>query len=212
MIPCPLCFNEISSPEIEGPSGQEFHLCENCKLVFAEKQDLPHPQDEKERYLEHENSIHDEGYIKHLNQAIQPALTYLNKNMRGLDYGCGPVPTLNRLLAKKGLDCEFFDPLFFPEFPLGKFDFIFATECFEHFFRPEAELNKLSNLLETGGILIVMTTLWEDAGKFKSWKYAQDPTHVVFYHRETFEFICRKYGYELLTNRENRVLVLRKQF
>jgi len=113
MISCPLCFNVVFTSEIKGPSGQWFHYCENCRLVFSEKQDLPNRQNEKERYLEHENSIHDKGYVRHLNQAINPALPYLRENMRGLDYGCGPAPTLNRLLAIKGLNCEFYDPSFF---------------------------------------------------------------------------------------------------
>jgi len=211
MIACPLCFNEVFSSEIKGPSRQLFHYCENCRLVFSEKQDLPNRQNEKERYLKHENSIQNKGYVRHLNQAIHPALPYLRENMRGLDYGCGPVPTLNRLLEKKGLNCEFYDPIFFPEHPLGRYDYIFATECFEHFFSPDAELHKLTHLLESGGILIVMTTLWEDIDKFEAWKYAQDPTHVVFYHQKTFEFICAKYGFELLANHNNRVIILRKQ-
>ena len=93
---------------------------------------------------------------------------------------------------------------------MGKYDYLFATECFEHFFRPADELQKLNRLLNPGGILVVMTQLWKDIEKFKSWRYAQDPTHVVFYHKETVEFICKNYAFTLLESHGNRVFILQK--
>jgi hypothetical protein len=110
---CPLCYSESFQPEVQGPKGRLFHLCENCMLVFEEKSNRPDWNEEKERYLEHENSIHQEGYVRHLNQAIKPALNYLKHGATGLDYGCGPVPTLNKLLDLMGFACEIYDPIFF---------------------------------------------------------------------------------------------------
>ncbi|HDR52142.1 MAG TPA: class I SAM-dependent methyltransferase [Mariniphaga anaerophila] len=208
---CPLCYTESFQPEIVGPKNRFFHLCENCKLVFEEKSNQPSRDEEKERYLEHDNGIQYEGYVNHLNQAIKPALKYLQPDFRGLDYGCGPVPTLNILVEQEGFACEFYDPIFFPEYPMGTFDFIFATECFEHFFRPEHELQKLENLIKPGGILVVMTQLWKDTAKFKGWRYAHDPTHVVFYHENTFRFMSTHYGYNILEIKKDRVVILQKK-
>jgi len=208
---CPLCYTKSFKPEVEGPQSRRLYLCENCKLVFEKRINRPERNEEKERYLEHNNSIHDKGYVTHLNQAIKPALNYLKTDYRGLDYGCGPVPTLNRLLEKEGYNCEFYDPIFFPEHPLGTFDFIFATECFEHFFRPADEMYKLNGLLKPEGILVVMTQLWSDTTKFKSWRYATDPTHVVFYNLETIGFIFRNFGFTLLKNHRDRVFILQKK-
>lgn len=207
---CPLCFTKSFQPEIEGPQGRRLYLCENCKLVFEKRINRPAQSEEKERYLEHDNSINDKGYVQHLNQAIKPALNYLKPDYHGLDYGCGPVPTLNRLLEKEGFNCEFYDPIFFPEPPTGKFDFIFATECFEHFFRPADEMQKLSGLLKPEGILVVMTQLWNDTTKFKSWQYSTDSTHVVYYHTNTFRFIAAHFGFEILEMKKERVVILRK--
>lgn len=207
---CPLCYTKSFQPEVEGPQGRHLYLCKNCQLVFEKKINHPEWDDEKARYLEHDNSIHHEGYVRHLNQAIKPALKYFEDDYRGLDYGCGPVPTLNRLLDKEGFTCEFYDPLFFPEHPLGTFDFIFSTECFEHFFRPAHELQKLWGLLKTGGILVVMTQLWKDTTKFKGWRYAHDPTHVVFYHENTVRFIAERYGYKILEFNEEKIIILQK--
>jgi SAM-dependent methyltransferase len=208
---CPLCYSESFQPEVQGPKGRLFHLCENCMLVFEEKSNRPDWNEEKERYLEHENSIHQEGYVRHLNQAIKPALNYLKHGATGLDYGCGPVPTLNKLLDLMGFACEIYDPIFFPEYPLGTFDFIFATECFEHFFKPAHELQKLENLLKPGGILVVMTQFWNDTAKIKTWRYATDPTHVVFYHEKTFRFIAINFGFNILEIEKERVVILQKK-
>ena len=207
---CLLCQNDSFQPEVKGPEDRWLHFCENCKLVFEQKDNRPAPDEERERYLEHNNSIHHKGYVSYLNRAVKPALPWLNPGFRGLDFGCGPVPTLNRLLEKRGFTCEFYDPFFFPEYPLGTFDFIFATECFEHFFRPADELQKLSDLLNSGGILVVMTKLWNDTRKFKKWRYAHDSTHVVFYHEDTFRFIARHYGFKLLEIKNEKVIILQK--
>ncbi len=208
---CPLCNFVSFQSKVQGPKGRLFHLCDNCMLVFEGKSNLPGWNEEKDRYLEHENSIHQEGYVRHLNQAIKPALKYLKQGAKGIDYGCGPVPTLNKLLDNKGFSCEIYDPIFFPENPLGTYDYVFATECFEHFFRPAHELQKLWGLLKPGGILVVMTQLWNDTAKIKSWRYATDPTHVVFYHEQTFRFIAAHYSLETLEIKNDRVVILQKK-
>lgn len=208
---CPLCYTKSFKPEVEGPHKRRLYLCENCKLIFEKKINRPDRNEEKERYLEHNNSIHDKGYVTHLNQAIEPSLKYLNPDYHGLDYGCGPVPTLNRLLEKDGYNCEFYDPIFFPEPPQGKFDYIFATECFEHFFRPADEMHKLNGLLKAEGILVVMTQLWKDITKFIGWRYAHDPTHVIFYHENTFRFIAAHFGFEVVEMIKERVIILQKK-
>ena len=207
---CPLCQNDNFQPEVKGPQNRWFHFCENCKLVFEPKDNRPARSEERERYLKHDNSIHHKGYVNYLNRAVKPALPLLKTGFRGLDFGCGPMPTLNRLLEKQGYTCEFYDPIFFPEYPLGTFDFIFATECFEHFFRPANELQKLSDLLNSGGILVVMTKMWNDTRKFEKWRYAHDSTHVVFYHEDTFRFIARNYGFKLLEIKNENVIILQK--
>jgi len=211
METCPLCYTESLKPEIKGPVGRFFHLCENCKLVFEEKNNRPNWNEEKARYLEHNNGIQYEGYVNHLNQAINPALKYFKPGSRGLDFGCGPVPTLHKLVKHKGFSCKFYDPIFFTEPPLGNFDFIFATECFEHFFRPEHELQKIDGLLNPGGILVVMTQLWKETTNFKTWRYAHDPTHVVFYHEQTFRFVAAHFGFKILEIKKERVVILQKK-
>ncbi|MGQ7870760.1 class I SAM-dependent methyltransferase [Sunxiuqinia sp. sy24] len=172
---------------------------------------LPDEEEEKERYLEHNNGLHHPGYVKFLNQAIRQGRPFLLPEMKGLDFGCGPEPTLSVLLEKQGIACADYDPIFFPELSKGPYDFIFATECFEHFFHPAEELKKISQLLSPGGYLIVMTSLWKLGRTFRSWNYARDITHVAFYHAETFCYICKHYGFKQLGGDQKRVIILQKQ-
>lgn len=171
---------------------------------------LPDRTAEIERYKAHQNGPQDAGYVQFLNQAITPALPYLKISMRGLDYGCGPVPTLSGLLKSHDLHCENYDPYFYPEFPEGHFDFIFATEVVEHFFHPAQELQRISVLLKPGGILTIMTEPWVTLEGFSEWHYAKDMTHVCFYHAKTVAYICTRYGFEKLNHDSPRVSVLKK--
>jgi hypothetical protein len=130
--------------------------------------------------------------------------------MRGLDYGCGPTPTLSGLLKVHGLHCENYDPYFFPALPEYQFDFIFATEVVEHFYNPRRELQLLSGYLKQGGILTIMTEPWVSVEGFSDWHYAKDITHVCFYHAKTIEYISNLYGFEILNKDTPRVTVFRK--
>lgn len=211
MIFCPLCLSKSHTLEsVQGPDKREYRRCSNCKLIYtATKHQLSKAQ-EKKRYELHKNGIENAGYVKFLNKAIEPALPYFNNGMKGLDFGCGPVPTLSKILEKIGFTCDEYDPIFFPEVLKEPYDFIFATECFEHFFLPAKELQQIKQLLTSDGYLIIMTERYNDIPQFKSWYYAKDPTHVSFFHKQSFDFICKKYGFKLLFSDSKSVVILQK--
>lgn len=210
MLICPLCFNKECFTIVEGADSRVYRECNKCKIIFIETQFLPSAKDEKERYLTHNNGIQYKGYVDFLNQAIEPALPLLRKNMQGLDFGCGPTPTLSVMLEKKGYNCDNYDPLFFPEMPIKAYDFIFATECFEHFFFPAKEIQRIIRLLKPDGFLIVMTEVWKSAESFCTWYYTKDPTHVTFYHNQSFEYIAKKYHFKVINTNNERVFIYQK--
>ncbi len=179
--------------------------------MFAEKQFLQSSESEEKRYRQHQNSITDKGYVQFLKQATDPAKKYISEEMTGLDYGCGPNPTLSKLLNEENFCCGIYDPIFYPEMPEGPFDFIFATECFEHFFDPAKELAQIKNLLKSNGILVIMTDFWSEKKQFPDWYYTSDFTHVTFYHAGTFSFIAKKFGFEMIYNDQKRVVILRSK-
>lgn len=211
MANCPLCRNTKNNTSVNGADVRQYFYCNNCHLIFVSPSFHLSSEAEKSRYQFHQNNIEDKGYVAFLNKAIQPALPFMNTAMKGLDYGCGPSPTLSKLLQQQGYACSDYDPYFFPELNANhKYDFIFATECFEHFFQPEKELNTISELLNDNGLLIIMTEQWQTIEHFATWYYPKDPTHVCFYHSHTFNFIAEKFQFEILYNDKKRVVVLRK--
>ncbi|MDF1561291.1 MAG: class I SAM-dependent methyltransferase [Bacteroidales bacterium] len=196
---------------IEGPDNRAYTKCNDCHLIFTGTRFHPSVNEEKTRYSEHKNGTEYPGYVEFLNQAIEPALPHLSGNMKGLDFGCGPTPTLSVLLKRKGYQCDDYDPIFFPEIPEKVYDYIFATECFEHFFFPGKEIQRIYELLSPQGFLIVMTEAWRTEEEFSCWYYARDKTHVSFYHSNTFKFIAGKFGFISHKSNNTRVVVLQKQ-
>ncbi len=205
---CPLCPNIIDS-SIEGRINYKLWHCPNCDLVFKDPELRPAPADEKSRYKYHNNNSDNKGYIDNLNLAVKPAIKLFEPGMGGLDYGCGPEPVLSGLVEKEGFECFNYDPIFFPEFPDERMDFIFATETFEHFFEPQRDIKLITALLRPGGILTVMTERWNNLDQLADWWYLRDITHVSFFHKKTFDYICSKFGYSVLYD-DSKVIILEK--
>jgi 2-polyprenyl-3-methyl-5-hydroxy-6-metoxy-1,4-benzoquinol methylase len=208
---CPLCKTSKDFAHVNGPDNRVFQHCDTCQVIFAAPHMLPSLEEERSHYLRHENSIENEGYVNFLNKAIQPALPFFEQGWRGLDYGCGPGPTLSQLVAKAGYEVVNYDPFFFPKLKVKQvYDFIFATECFEHFFHPAKELELLQKLLKVQGLLIIKTQHWQNLSELATWYYAKDVTHVVFYHSQTFNWIAEHYGFEKIYSDNSSVIILKK--
>jgi len=208
---CTLCHNQTEIYSQPGALGQPLHLCPNCELIFVASDLWPTADSERIRYLQHNNSPDESGYLSFLNRAVAPTLTFLQPKMTAIDYGCGPGPAIEVLLKEQNISCVNYDPIFFPEWPLETFDVIFATECIEHFHKPEASFRLMLSLLKPGGILALMTHPYEDDTDFTKWYYTKDETHVSFYHKKTFSFIASYFNLELLVVPEKRVYIFRKK-
>ncbi len=206
---CPLCSTNAS--KIPGPDNRIYYYCNNCMLIHCDQKHHLSAVSERSRYDMHDNGIHNTGYVEFLNQVIEPAMKYITDDMVGLDYGCGPVPTLSLLIENDGYKCYNYDPIFFPEMTIRSFDFIFATECLEHFYYPENDLKKITSILKKNGFLFIMTYKWHNLDEFARWGYARDETHVSFFHQNTIIYLAEKFGFELMENTHSRVEVLRKK-
>lgn len=207
---CSLCLNTALST-IKSNDNREYFLCNICYLISVSHDNLISGDKEKERYLTHNNGIEFKGYVNFLNLAIEPALQFIEKDMIGLDYGCGHTPTLSTLLKQQGCFCEDYDPFFVKNNLNKKYDFVFSTEVFEHFWNPKEEIETLLNLIKVNGILVVMTEKWTDIEQFNNnWHYLRDITHVVFYNKKTINFICNEFNLQLLYDDKKRVVIFRK--
>jgi len=155
------------------------------------------PEAEKARYDSHQNDPTDDRYVGFLKRLAIPLSERLLPGARGLDYGCGPGPTMSAMLAEKGFHVDNYDPFYFPDESLlsKTYDFISCSETVEHFFQPRREFERLSRLLRPGGSLGIMTEFLNDMDAFAEWWYHRDPTHVCFYSVKTLDWIAEWQGW-----------------
>lgn len=207
---CPLCKTDTNI-KVLGPFEMKYYRCGNCRLLFADRASLPDLATEKARYQTHQNSPEDQHYVNFLNRTVTPTIPYLTKNLKVLDYGCGPGPAVDYILKQHGIECVNYDPIFFPKKPEGIFDAVISTECIEHFHNTCKEFEKMLSYLKPGGILTLMTDPYTNETVFEKWYYLKDPTHVSLFHDYTFEFIAKKMDLILLEKPERRVYVFQKR-
>jgi SAM-dependent methyltransferase len=206
-VPCPLCGSSGTSP-FEA-ARRRFYECASCALVFADPAARLPAEEQRRRYLLHENSPSHEGYRKFLAPAVESVRALARPGMKALDYGCGPGPALSALAAEAGIEVADYDPLFRP-IPLEPpYEIVFSTECFEHFEETSREIGRVVSLLAPGGLLVVMTAL-RDGEDFGRWPYARDESHVSFYHSRTLQWIARRFGLEILQSDGRRTVVFRR--
>ncbi|VAW11480.1 Putative methyltransferase associated with DUF414, partial [hydrothermal vent metagenome] len=167
---------------------------------------------EKAIYDSHENNSDDIGYRKFLSKLSIPLVDKLSDGMKGLDFGCGPGPTLSVMLEEQGFTVEDYDIFYANKVKLLKreYDFITCTEVVEHLHHPHKELTLLSKLLKPKGFFGIMTKRVINKERFKTWHYKNDPTHVCFYSDQTFEYIADYWNYELEFIQSD-VVILTKQ-
>ena len=194
---CPLCHGEAAF--IFEDERRPYHQCGQCELIFVPKGCLPSREEEKAQYDLHENDPGDPGYRRFLSRLTGPLLEKLSPGSMGLDFGCGPGPTLSVMLEEAGHQVALFDPIYQPnpEALKGQYDFITATEVFEHLHHPQDELERIWNCLGPGGWLGVMTKRVRTREAFSKWHYIQDPTHVGFWSGNTFSWLAGHWGAKL---------------
>lgn len=177
--------------------GRDYLRCAGCHAAFLDPAQRIPPDEEYARYLLHRNDPGDKGYRRFLSKLSDPLLKRLGPGADGLDYGCGPGPVLACMLREAGHRVRVYDPYFHPDpEPLDDlYDFITCTETVEHFHRPDEEFARLDRLLRPGGWLGITTCFLDGCGRFDSWHYRRDPTHVVFYRRETLARVARRFGW-----------------
>jgi hypothetical protein len=204
---CPLCLFKTARPLIP-----MYWHCPECDLRYLDSSRHLTPEEEHERYRLHNNDVHDENYRRFSEPLLQALVSKFPKPARGLDFGAGAGPIIAKQLIERGYEVSLYDPYFHPDkTPLTRtYDFIFASEVAEHFYEPGQEFGRLRMLLEPGGWLGIMTAIYEDKIDFNNWYYRRDPTHTVFYSRQTFRWIQSRLNFGSLEFYGDRVALLQK--
>ncbi len=209
---CSLCNNEITETWAAGTL--EYRYCGRCGLVQALPRFFPDPLKEKERYLKHNNSFENSGYVKYLTDFIASAVApYVGKGSSILDYGCGPAPVLTALLKKKDYRVTPYDPYFHADrrWKTQHFDSVVSVEVFEHLQDPLTALKEILSVLDTDGIVIIRTLLHnENQDVFSNWWYRQDCTHITFYSEKSFLFLAENFPLKILAIKNGSEIILAK--
>lgn len=193
--------------------NRRFFHCQDCDLIFVPEQDQSSIEQEKNRYLDHQNSTQDDGYEKFLMQVVQPILDVTPEKVRAslqvLDYGCGQFASLSKILNKNGFRTKYFDPYFLNDTDIfkQKWDLVFSTEVWEHFRNPRIEIEKIFQLLNSSGRIAIITQL-HHVENFYNWWYPRDFTHVAFYSEKTIQYISRIFNLDFKV--VNRSVILLK--
>ena len=205
---CLLCHNDSNDFEADT------FLCPVCKLVFKNPDIFLSAEEDVTRYSHHNNVSTDQGYLDFLGKLVNPLKEFLPKKFTALDFGCGPGPTLSGLLEHLGGVVENYDPIFFPDGHLlipDSYDVVTSTEVVEHFKTPGFDWELLVGLVKDGGLLGIMTQIYSPDIDYKKWWYKNDPTHIVFYQKETFDFIAEKYNLEILYCDNKSITIFKKR-
>lgn len=193
--PCPLCTTLAGSDLFHKDRNRWYYRCRNCNLIHVPPSQYLSRQAEYAEYNKHQNSEDDDGYRVFLSRLFTPLNERLSPESFGLDFGCGPGPTLSALFEEAGHRMNLYDPFFAVEKEaLNNFyDFITASEVVEHLHHPAKELEHLWSILKPGGWLGIMTKLALDKSAFAKWHYKNDLTHVCFFSSATMRWLAEKW-------------------
>lgn len=203
---CPLCSTEAA--HFFSKNNKEYFSCDNCYGVFMGKDYLPDDDDEIFRYNEHNNDVNDPNYQNFVKPIVNGILNDFNARHKGIDFGAGTGPVISKMLIDKNYNIVQYDPFFhnYPQLLENKYDYIACCEVIEHFHNPYKEFNLLNKILNPSGKIYCMTNILNDAIDFKSWYYKDDPTHVFFYRKETFEYIRDLYRFRNIEIKDNLIV------
>lgn len=190
-----------------------YYFCSNCELIFKEKHCILSENDEKDRYLLHNNTILDEKYVSYFRNIADVAVVPYVSGKNGLDYGSGASNVFEEVLKKwYGFEVKSYDKYFCDNSNLKKeYDFITCIEVIEHIYNPIEFFKELDNFLGLDGCLIFKTSFHNnDVSKFFNWWYIRDETHITFYTYQTFKYLANKFNYKIVFCDKKSIIVMKK--
>ncbi len=191
---CPLCMSAETHGFCRDRMRNYLH-CLQCDFVFVPKNYHLSQKEEKARYDLHQNDPDDSGYRNFLSRLFRPLKKKIAPGTHGLDFGCGPGPTLSVMFEEADYECAIYDLYYAPDQSVFRkqYDFLTCSETMEHLDRPHEEFERFLQLVRPGGWIGIMTQLRDNRRPFAHWHYKDDDTHVGFYSRATFEFLADAY-------------------
>lgn len=209
-IRCPLCLHNTSFYHQD--KKRRYVQCTLCHLVLADPEQRLSPEQEKQEYDLHENNIEDSGYHRFLSRIVPPIVDLIGTDKSLLDFGCGPAPALAEQFKERGYSVSLYDVFYHhsPETLEQTYDAITLTEVIEHLHNPRQVIDQLCQILKPGGVLAIMTQRVISLERFKQWQYKNDPTHVCFFHEESFTWLASYLSAQALTFYDRDIVLITK--
>ena len=210
---CKICSSKTVRIE-NNKNNKVYYNCINCDYIFINGKLINSSDKEKLRYLKHNNSFEDINYVEMLRSFIKEYIKFdQDKINKILDFGCGPIPVLAKLLEDKGFNVDVYDKYFFPhnDYLKKKYDLITLIEVIEHLKNPIKELTQLKKHLNKNGFFIIKTLFHPGNNDiFLKWWYKEDFTHISFFSQKTFKIISELLNMKLLTINNKDLCILQK--
>ena len=118
------------------------------------------------------------------------------------------------MLEEEGVACDFYDPIYHPKrsYQDKHYDLIVSVEVFEHLQQPKKVYVHLLSRLNRGGYLAIQTQFHDNIVEhFLNWYYRLDPTHIVFFRSETFQYLADLYDCEYRGDNGKNMLLIQKR-
>jgi SAM-dependent methyltransferase len=202
-----------------------FFICRNCSFVFSNpyipETDITvfYSQLEDKEY-----SSEAEGRAKNF-KTILKRLKRLNPGNTLLDIGAASGIFLD-LARQAGYETTGIEPSeflvkeaeekyelhlfrgtieeFYADYPGKKFSVITLLDIIEHLVEPDTFLNRVDDLLEDGGILVIVTPDIKSAAARiagKQWWHFRI-AHINFFNRKSLQFLLNKHHYDVLLEKK----------
>ena len=169
---------------------------------------------EKKHYDKHHNNLESLGYVKMFEDLVQQFVLPKNTEVKSaLDFGCGEGEVLPIVLERNGISCDRYDLFYFPTkvYEDKVYDLVLSTEVIEHLDNPLAVLKELLSHIKKDGYLILMTAFHpSDDEKFLKWWYIRDITHIGFFNRKTFEYLCEELNLKIVKHNNKNTIMFQK--
>ncbi|NLC33351.1 MAG: class I SAM-dependent methyltransferase [Clostridiales bacterium] len=193
-----------------------YHRCLRCGFTLKDRADILSAKDEFQEYENHNNSIHDRGYVSFLKDFLRQAALPFARGKACLDFGSGPEPVLAQLLQRDyGFCVDIYDKFYAPA-PVyeGKtYDLLTCTEVLEHIPDPRSVFALFRRAMHSQSVLSLMTSLRPISdSEFLEWSYIREATHIAFYTMEAMTLLAQEHDLRIIyTDHKHHISLMTKE-
>jgi len=209
---CLIC-NSSTEHFIDKKDNIEYFECKSCQFTMKSNNYFVDFSKQKQRYDLHENSENNIGYRDYFNRFLNFILEDIQKPKTALDFGCGATALLSKILKEKDIQCDFYDPIYYPKNNYNnKYDLILSIEVFEHLHNPKETFKSLVEKINPNGYLAIQTAFYpQNRDKFLKWYYRLDPTHIIFFSPNTFKILADNHGLDIIKSNNKEMILMKKR-